>query len=162
MGKVQTPYDELTYKIIGLAMAIHNEIGPGFSEEIYQRAMALGMAEEAVLHEREFPIELTFRGQKVGKFELDFVANRQVILELKAVTALAPVHEQQIISYLAASGRPLGLLINFGATRLEYRRIFPPKAIQSSLAYQFRQHQNQPILSVPSVSSVDSNAYGQS
>ncbi len=159
MGKVQTPYDELTYKIIGLAMAVHNELGPGFSEEIYQRAMALGMTEDSVLHEREFPIELTFRGQKVGKFELDFVVNRQIILELKAVTALAPVHEQQIIAYLTASGLPLGLLINFGATRLEYRRIFPPKAIQLSSAYKHRQS-NSIFSSVQSVSSVDSKTYG--
>lgn len=159
MGKVQTPYDELTYKIIGLAMAVHNELGPGFSEEIYQRAMALGMTDDGVLYDREFPIDLTFRGQKVGKFELDFVAGRQVILELKAVTALAPVHEQQIIAYLAASGLPIGLLINFGATRLEYKRIFPPKAIQSSPAYKRRQAD--PIFSsVPSVQSVDSKPYG--
>jgi GxxExxY protein len=159
MGKVQTPYDELTYKIIGLAMAVHNELGPGFSEEIYQRAMALGMTQESVLHEREFPIELTFRGQKIGKFELDFVANCQIILELKAVTTLAPVHEQQIIAYLAASGLPLGLLINFGATRLEYRRIFPPKAIQSSSAYKHRQS-NSIFSSVQSVPSVDQETYG--
>jgi len=155
MGKVQTPYDELTYKILGLAMAVHNDLGPGFSEEIYQRAMALGMTDDGVLYDREFPIELTFRGQKVGKFELDFVAGRQIILELKAVTALAAVHQQQIIAYLAASGLPIGLLINFGATRLEYKRIFPPKAIQSSSAYKSRQNQ-----SVLSVQSVDSKPYG--
>jgi len=155
MGKVQTPYDELTYKIIGLAMAIHNEIGPGFSEEIYQRAMAVGMANDGVLYDREFQIDVTFRGQRIGKFELDFVANQQVILELKALIALAPIHEQQVISYLAASGLPLGLLINFGSSRLEYRRIFPPQAVQASSAYKIRQ--NQSVLSVPSV---DQETYG--
>ena len=138
MGKVQTPYDELTYRIIGLAMAMHNELGPGFSEEIYQRAMMVGMTEEIIAFDREFVVEVVFRDQTIGKFELDFVAERKVILELKAVSALAPVHEQQVIAYLTASGLEVGLLINFGAARLEYKRIFPPKAVQSSTAFQRR------------------------
>jgi len=101
MGRVQTPYDELTYRIIGLAMAIHKELGPGFPEEVYQRAMVIAMTDDGVPFEREFPIELQFREQPVGKFEL-------------------------------------GLLINFGAASLEYKRIFPPKAVQSSSAFQKR------------------------
>lgn len=137
-GKVETPQDEITYKVIGVAMAVHNEVGPGFSEELYQRALAIGLAAEKVAYEREFMINVVFRGQVVGKFELDFVAGQQVIVELKALPALAPVHEQQVIAYLAASGLPVGLLMNFGATRLEYKRIFPPKAIRSSVAYQTR------------------------
>ena len=138
MGRVQTPYDELTYRIIGLAMAIHKELGPGFPEEVYQRAMVIAMTDDGVPFEREFPIELQFREQPVGKFELDFVADRKVVLEFKAVSALASAHEQQIIAYLAASGLDLGLLINFGAASLEYKRIFPPKAVQSSSAFQKR------------------------
>ncbi len=137
-GIVQTPQDEVTYKVIGAAMAVHNELGPGFSEELYQRALAIGLAAEGVTYEREFAISVLFRQQAVGKFELDFVAAKQVVVELKALPSLAPVHEQQAIAYLAASGMPVGLLINFGAARLEYKRIFPPKAIRSSLAYQAR------------------------
>ena len=142
MGKVQTPHDELTYRIIGLAMAVHNELGPGFSEEIYQRAMMVGLTDETIASDREFVVEVVFRGQTIGKFELDFVADRKVILELKAVSALAPVHEQQVIAYLTASGLEVGLLINFGAARLEYKRIFPPKAVQSSTAFQRRRIQS--------------------
>ncbi len=97
------------------------------------------MTEDGVPHDREFVIEIRFRGQVIAKFELDLVADKKVILELKAVTALAPAHEQQLIAYLAASGLPLGLLINFGAASLEYKRIFPPKAVQSSSAYKKRQ-----------------------
>ena len=138
MSKVQTPYDELTYKIIGIAMAVHNELGPGFPEEIYQRAMGVGMDSEGVPHDRKFQIEVTFRGQVIGKFELDLVADKKVILELKAVAALAPIHERQVIAYLAASGLPVGLLINFGAAKLEFKRFYPPKAVQSSEAYQRR------------------------
>ena len=139
MKKIETPYDALTYKIIGLAMAIHNELGPGFPEEIYHRAMIVGLTVDGVPHVTEFEIEISFRGQTIGKFELDLVADQKVIVELKAVSALAPIHEQQVIAYLAASGLPVGLLINFGAAKLEFKRLFPPKAVQSSTAYQARQ-----------------------
>jgi len=141
MGKVETPYDALTYKIIGLAMDIHNEIGPGFSEEIYQRAMVVALEGEGTAHEQEYLVRVFFRGKAVGEFKLDFVVERLVVVEFKALTALAPVHEQQVIAYLAASGLPIGLLINFGASKLEYKRLFPPRAVQSSKAYQSRKIQ---------------------
>lgn len=144
MGKVQTPYDALTYQLIGLAMAVHRELGPGFPEEVYQRAMAVAMTGDGVAFERERTLEVTFRGNTVGKFELDFVAAQKVILEFKAVSVLAPVHEQQIIAYLAASGLALGLLLNFGAASLQYRRIFPPKSIQASAAYRQRRSTSLP------------------
>jgi GxxExxY protein len=138
MGRVQTPHDALTYKIIGLAMAVHKELGPGFPEEIYQRAMAIAMTDDGVPYERELSVDLTFRDRPLGRFEIDFVADRKVILELKALSALAPVHEQQIIAYLAVSGLDLGLLINFGAASLQYKRVFPPNAVQTSAAFQRR------------------------
>lgn len=100
MGSIQTPYDEVTYKIVGLAMAVHRELGPGFPEEMYQKAMILAMAAEAMSYESEFQIPVVFRGQMIGKFRLDLVVDRKVILELKALSALAPIHEQQLISYL--------------------------------------------------------------
>jgi GxxExxY protein len=140
-GKVETPYDEITYKVIGLAMAVHNELGPGFSVELYQRAMAVGLIAENVPFETEYRITVAFRGRPIGAFELDFVVAQCVIVELKAVAGLAPVHEQQTIAYLAASGLPVALLINFGAARLEHRRLLPPKAVQASPAYQARRAQ---------------------
>ena len=139
MAKVETPHDDLTYKIIGLAMKVHNELGPGLPEEAYQKAMAILLAEEGAHCDYEFAIEITFRGRVVSRFELDLVVDQKVILELKAVAALAPVHEQQTLTYLAASGLEVALLINFGASRLEYKRLFPSKAVQSSPAYQARQ-----------------------
>jgi GxxExxY protein len=144
MGKIQTPYDELTYKIIGLAMAVHRELGPGFPEEMYQKAMILAMAAEAMSYESELQIPVAFRGQVIGKFKLDLVVDRTAVLELKALSALAPIHEQQLISYLTASGLPVGLLINFGAASLEHKRIFPPKAVQSSAAFQERRNSRTP------------------
>jgi GxxExxY protein len=73
VGKVQTPYDDLTYKINGLAMAIHNELGPGFSEEIYRRAMMVGLTSDGIPFATEHRIEVSFRGQTIGALELDFV-----------------------------------------------------------------------------------------
>ena len=137
-GKVTTPDDDLTYKIIGLAMAIHNELGPGFTEEFYQRAMVIGLLEDGISHQTEYRINVNFRGKGIGAYELDFVISDRVVVELKAVATLAPVHKQQAISYLAASGLPVALLINFGGAKLEYQRLFPPKAVQSSAAYQAR------------------------
>ncbi|MGQ0603019.1 MAG: GxxExxY protein, partial [Anaerolineales bacterium] len=86
----------------------------------------------------EFPVEVVFRGKPVGKFKLDLVAEHTAIVELKAVEQLAAVHIQQVIAYLTASGFPVGVLINFGAESLEHRRLFPPKRVQDSTAYQQR------------------------
>jgi GxxExxY protein len=137
--KVETAEDELTYKVIGLAMAVHNALGPGFPEEVYHRALEVSLNAEGVPYEREVRVGVIFRDQVVGSFDLDLVTGSAVIVELKALAALAPVHEQQAISYLAASGLPVALLINFGTTRLQYKRIFPPLSVQASPAYQARQ-----------------------
>jgi GxxExxY protein len=137
-GKVETAQDELTYKIIGLAMGVHTALGPGFTEDVYQRAMQVALIGEGTAQEWEYRIDVRFRDQVVGSFDLDLVAGGSVIMELKAIAALAPVHEQQAIAYLAASGLPVALLINFGATRLQYKRVFPPLSVQASPAYQAR------------------------
>ena len=137
-GKVETPEDELTFNVIGLAMAVHNEIGPGFPEALYQRAMQVGLAAEGIPYEWEYRIDVRFRDQVVGSFKLDLVAGGLVILELKAIAELGPEQQRQAISYLAASGLPVALLINFGTTRLQYKRIFPPLVVQRSAAYQAR------------------------
>ncbi len=138
MAKVETPFDALTYRIIGLAMIVHNELGPGFPEEMYHKAMCIVLSEEKMLYDREFQIGVMFRGQTVGTFRLDFVIEHNVLLELKALESLNRVHEEQVISYLAASGLAVGLLINFGAASLQHKRIFPPKAVQNSSVYQAR------------------------
>jgi GxxExxY protein len=137
-GKVETPQDELTYRIIGLAMAVHTALGPGFTEDVYQRAIQVALIGEGIAHEREYRIDVKFCDQVVGSFDLDLVAGGSVVIELKAIAALAQIHKQQAISYLAASGLPVALLINLGATRLQYKRIFPPLSVQSSPGYQAR------------------------
>lgn len=137
-GKVQTLQDDLTFKIIGVAMAVHNELGPGFSEQIYQRARAIGLRAAGAHYQSEYRIDLNFRRTPLGSFALDFVVERKVVVELKAVASLAPIHHQQLIAYLAASGLAMGLLLNFGAGSLETRRVFSPKAVQANSGYQAR------------------------
>ena len=137
-SKVQTAYDDLTYRINGVALAVYNEIGPGFQEDIYRRAMMIGLHDEGLNYETEHRIDLFFRGKAVGSYELDFVVEGAVVVELKAVAALAPIHQQQVIAYLSASGLPVALLLNFGAASLEPRRLFPPRAVQGSAAYRAR------------------------
>jgi len=138
--KAETPQDELTYKIIGLAMEVHNALGPGFPEEVYHRALEVCFCAEGVPYGREVRVEVDFRDQIAGTFDLDLVVSGAVILELKALADLAPLHEQQATAYLTATGLPVALLINFGTTRLQYKPIFPPLSVQRSLAFQACQH----------------------
>ncbi len=139
MAKVETPYDALTYKLIGIAMAIHSELGPGLPEELYKNAVSLLLAENNIAFERERVVSVLFRDRTIGSFKLDFVIEQKVIVEFKAIASLAPIHEQQTLTYLSASGLEVALLINFGAAKLEHKRIFPSKAVQHSAAYKARQ-----------------------
>ncbi len=144
MAKVVTPYDELTYQIIGLAMTVHSELGPGLPEEMYKKALMILMDADKVGYDREWPIEIRFRDRPLEIFKLDFVIEHKVVVEAKAVAALAAIHEQQTLTYLAASGLEVALLINFGTARLEHKRLFPSKAVQSTSAYMQRRSRNDP------------------
>jgi GxxExxY protein len=136
--RVKREYGDLTYQIIGAAMAVHSVLGPGFPERFYQLALAIELRRRGIPFERERPIEVFYEEVKLGDFYLDFLVGDCIVLELKAVEQLASQHQQQMISYLTASGREMGLLINFGAASLEYKRILPPRAVQNSDAYQLR------------------------
>ena len=94
-GKIQTPYDELTYTLTGLAMTMHSELGPGLTEETYKKAMVILLDETRTPYQREYPVAITFRGQNIAMFKLDFVVAATVIIEAKAVSTLAAIHEQQ-------------------------------------------------------------------
>jgi GxxExxY protein len=124
-----------------MAMAVHSELGPGLSEEMYKKALMILMQADGLGYDREWPILISFRGQPLGTFKLDFVTDHKVIIEAQAVVALAPIHEQQTPTYLAASGLDIALLFNFGASRLEHQRLFPSKAVQTSTAYIARHSQ---------------------
>jgi len=117
-------YEDLTYKIIGCAMNVHNELGNGFQEVIYQRCLALEFDEMNIMYGREVEQEIFYKRINVGTRRADFIVEGKVIVELKALIRLEDVHLAQIKNYLKAYNFEAGLLINFGATKLEYKRIF--------------------------------------
>ena len=119
--------DELTYKIIGCAMRVHNELGNGFQEVIYQRCLAIEFNNESLNYEREKEQNIFYLGTNVGTRRADFVVENNVIVELKALINLEDVHLAQAKNYVVAYDFARGLLINFGAISLQYKLIFNPK-----------------------------------
>ena len=123
-----TTGNDLTYRIIGAAMAVHNEIGYGFKEEVYEKALQVKLNQEGVGAERQYPVSVRFEGEQVAIFYLDLFAEGQVVIEVKAFSHQLTNDElAQMINYLKAAGAPVGLLFNFGRRKLEYRRVFPGK-----------------------------------
>ncbi len=119
----QYKYSDLTGKIIGAAMEVHKTLGNGFQEVIYQRALAIELAENEVSFAREQEMELEYKGRKIGTRRVDFFVEGKIMLEIKAVIKLEDVHLAQAINYLEAYNMEVGLLINFGAKRLEFKRL---------------------------------------
>ncbi|MFH1051489.1 MAG: GxxExxY protein [bacterium] len=119
--------DELTYKIIGCAMKVHNTLGNGFQEVIYQRCLAIELQNECLEFVREKEQEIFYEGLHVGTRRADFVVESSLIIELKAVINLEDVHLAQAKNYVVAYDFAKGLLINFGANSLQYKLIFNPK-----------------------------------
>ena len=113
--------DEICYKIIGAAMAVHRHFGPGYLEEVYKNAMMVELEAAGLRSEKEVPIEVAYKGIRVGDYRADIVVENRLILELKAVTALNAAHEAQLVNYLNATGIDDGLLINFGAASLQHK-----------------------------------------
>ena len=113
---------ELTEKIIGCAMTAHSALGPGFVESVYRNALGHELRKAALRFECLKPVNVHYDGVLVGKFEADMLVEEKVLLELKAVQYLVVAHEVQLVNYLTATGLDIGLLINFGAARLEFKR----------------------------------------
>jgi GxxExxY protein len=116
------PLSELTSRIIAAATQVHRDLGPGFEELIYQRALALELQAQGPEFSREVWIDVTYRGVKVGKKRVDFLIEG-VMVEIKAHSELQDVHFVQALSYLKASGYKVGLLLNFGAARLQIKHL---------------------------------------
>src|SRR5690606_12959366 len=116
--------NDLTHKIIGAAMEVHNYMGNGFQEVVYQRALSIEMNLQGIPHEREKEMPLLYKGFDVGTRRVDFFVDNIVMVEIKAVIQLEDVHLAQAKNYLEAYGLENGLLINFGAKSLEFKRIF--------------------------------------
>ncbi len=114
---------ELSYRIIKAAFEVHNELGPGFLESLYDEAMAIQLGKDGLEIERQKRITVKFKGTKIGEHILDNIVNQRVILEYKTVVKIVPIHEQQVLSYLKATRLQLAIVVNFGASRVEYSRI---------------------------------------
>ncbi|MDE0472349.1 MAG: GxxExxY protein [Ekhidna sp.] len=119
--------NDLTYRIIGCAMKVHNSLGPGFQEVIYQRCLAIELERAELGFEREKEHTVYYEGIDVGTRRADFVVADSVVVELKALVKLEDVHLAQAKNYTVAYDFPTGLLINFGGKSLEYKLLFNPK-----------------------------------
>ena len=114
MSKTIMDINALTEKIIGCAYQVHNALGPGFLEKVYENSLRIELEEACLQVEQQAPVPVYYRGRVVGDFYTDLLVEKRVIIELKAVRELAKEHEVQLVNYLQATGIEDGLLINFG------------------------------------------------
>ncbi|WP_044281285.1 GxxExxY protein [Caldithrix abyssi] len=120
-------YEDLTHKIIGCAMEVHRILGNGFQEVIYQRALAIEMRAQDLDFEREKEMPIFYHGYEIGTRRIDFFVENKIMVEVKAIKQLEDVHLAQALNYLEAYNMEVGLLINFGATSLEFKRVHNKK-----------------------------------
>jgi GxxExxY protein len=115
-------HEELTEKILSACFEVSNELGCGFLESVYEKALLIALEDVGLKAKTQTPLQVMFRGQMVGEFFPDIIVEDKVVLELKAVKTLAPEHLAQVMNYLTATGIEVGMLVNFGNPKLEYRR----------------------------------------
>jgi len=116
-------HKELTEKLIEASLEVMKELGSGFLESVYEKALLIILRQKGITVRSQVPLKVSFRGEVVGEFFADILADEKVIVELKAVKVLMPEHQAQLINYLKATGIDVGLLINFGTPKLEVRRV---------------------------------------
>lgn len=113
----------LTNKVIGVAIDVHKQLGPGFAEKVYQRALYIELKRNHLVIEREYKIQLTWNHINIGYQVVDFLIEGELILELKATGETQDIHKWQLLSYLKAGNKRLGLLLNFGSKLLGIKRV---------------------------------------
>ena len=123
MIKQEYKYSDITKKIIGCAMKVHSSLGNGFQEVIYQRALAIEMSKNGLSFEREMEMGIYYDNEHIGTRRVDFFVEGKVMVELKALVNLEKVHLAQALNYLEAYRIDVGLLINFGAPSLQFKRL---------------------------------------
>ena len=115
--------EELTGKILEACFEVANELGHGFLESVYVKALTVALSQKELSVESEVPLQVLFRGQVVGDFYADLLVEQCVLVELKAVKVLVPEHQAQVINYLKATGIEVGLLVNFRTPKIEFKRL---------------------------------------
>ena len=117
-------YKDESYKIIGAAMIVHGELSSGFLEAIYQEALEKEFRIQQIPYKREVPLPIYYKGELLSKsYIADFICYDNIIIELKAVSSLASEHKAQVLNYLKATNNELGLLLNFGESKLKFERL---------------------------------------
>jgi GxxExxY protein len=115
-------YEELTEEIIGCAYKVYNRMGFGFLESVYEKCLIIELSKAGLSADSQEPITVFYDGEIVGDFVADIIVDDTIILELKSVRRIVKVHEIQLVNYLVATGKPVGLLINFGERKVEIKR----------------------------------------
>jgi GxxExxY protein len=116
-------HEDLTSNILAACFEVSNELGAGFLESVYEKALLIALREKGLQASAQVPIQVSFRGHNVGQFYADILVENTIVVELKTASALTPEHKAQLINYLKATGIEVGLLVNFGQPKLEYRRL---------------------------------------
>jgi GxxExxY protein len=116
-------YKNISFKIVESCFEVHNILGPGYSEKIYEEAVSKELRNRGIEYKRQKLIEVFYKAEKIGEYRLDMVVENKIILELKAVSEPNNTFEAQLLSYLKATGMKLGILVNFGGNKVEYKRI---------------------------------------
>jgi GxxExxY protein len=116
-------YPELSYQLMGIAFEIHNILGPGFTENIYEAAFVKELWLKQIPFEQQFPVQVCYKDEIIGVYRLDLLIDHKIVIELKAVSELNDLFKQQTLSYLKAGDYRLGILMNFGSRRLQHTRI---------------------------------------
>ncbi|NMM48913.1 GxxExxY protein [Marinigracilibium pacificum] len=123
--------DEITYKINGCAMKVHNHLGNGFQEVIYQRCLAIELERADLSFEREKDHTIYYQGIEVGTRRADFIVEGEIVVEIKALISLENVHLAQAKNYLVSYNKAIGLLLNFGARSLEIKKVYNNYPVKS-------------------------------
>ena len=120
---MKTDYD-LAGRVIGIAMEVHRTLGPGFVESVYENALLVELAASQLAFESQKTLKVIYKGQCVGDFLADIIVGMALVVELKAVQSLLPIHEVQLVNYLTATGIEEGVLLNFGSESLQFKKKF--------------------------------------
>ena len=114
---------DLSGRVIGAALRVHQELGPGFLESLYEKALCLELADSGLRYQRQVLVPVAYKQHVIGEHRLDLFIEEQIVVELKTITGFEPIHFATLRSYLKATKCELGLLLNFASTKLEIKRV---------------------------------------